>query len=361
LIFGRRAADNLPLPNPETADQSALTPRCKLIYDTTMKSSGIILVALLSALPGYSFGEFDYPMQAERIADNVYAILTPTRELPNPENGGWNSNSAFVITGEGVVLFDSGSSTEIGRAINKTISGVTQQPVRWIVNSHAHGDHWLGNAAFEDSVEGIYASPEVIDAIDGGGQGWVHSFSRMTGGITGDSEIRLPDQVVEQRTQLSLGATELVLLPGANSHSPGDLMLWLPAQKVLISGDVVYSDRMPSTNAGNLQSWIALLQELQELQPEVVVPGHGTVTDVSGIRRLQALLLAIWEAVEEGVDGGVSDYEMLPPGERRAKLVQSRVAGTRRKTETRYFTCFPAGRSRCIRVAGALMIRGFRA
>ena len=272
----------------------------------------LLLISIVCVLPGAAGAEFEYSMQARAVADNVYAIVTPTRDLPSPANGGWNSNSAFVVTNDGVLLFDSGSSTGIGRAIRQTIAGVTPQPVRWIVNSHAHGDHWLGNAAFADSVEQVFASAEVTMAIETGGSAWVGRFDAMTDGVTGDSPILVPDSIVEQPMELSLGGEEIRFMLSGGSHSPGDLMLWLPRQQVLIAGDVIYSDRMPSTNAGDLRQWIETLAVLQQLQPRVVVPGHGAVTDVSGVDRLHALLSELWAAVAAGVDEGLSDFEMLP-------------------------------------------------
>lgn len=272
----------------------------------------VVIISILCAMPGTVYAEFEYPMQARAVAENVYAIVTPSRDLPNAENGGWNSNSAFVVTSSGVLLFDSGSSAGIGRAIRETIAGVTAQPVRWIVNSHAHGDHWLGNAAFADSVEQIFASTEVTAAIRTGGSTWVKQFDGMTGGITGESRILPPDTIVEQPMDLSLGGEDFRFMLSGGSHSPGDVMLWLPRQRILIAGDVVYSDRMPSTNAGDLQQWIDTLDRLRQLQPRAVIPGHGAVTDMAGIERLHALLSALWSAVEAGVDEGLSDYEMLP-------------------------------------------------
>ena len=283
----------------------------EFVYDPGMRRL-LLLFALLFAIPGLVIAGFEYPMRALEVADGVYAIITPSRDLPSPDNGGWNSNSAFVVTGSGVLLFDSGSSVGIGRAIRKTIAGVTPQPVRWIVNSHAHGDHWLGNAAFADSVEQVYASAEVAAAIKAGGAAWVDRFDEMTGGITGKSEILPPDRIVGQATELSFGEVQVSLMLSGGSHSPGDLMLWLPREKVLVAGDVVYSDRMPSTNAGDLKQWIATLTELEQLRPAVVIPGHGAVTDIAGIERLHALLSELWLAVEAGIDEGLSDFEMLP-------------------------------------------------
>jgi glyoxylase-like metal-dependent hydrolase (beta-lactamase superfamily II) len=268
------------------------------------------LAALL--IPHYSAqAQNNYPMQAQEVAPGVYAVITPTRELPNPQNRGWNSNSAFVVTDNGVLLFDTGSSTEIGQSLMAVIASVTSQPVRWIINSHEHGDHWLGNAAFADSVEKIYATSTVRKKVAADGQSWVDRFQRMTDGATGTSTVTAPDTTIDQRTEITLAGTQLVMFPSGDSHSPGDLLLWLPQEKVLLSGDVVYSDRMPSTHASNLPQWISMLGELEKMQPVVVVPGHGKVTDLSGIKRLRMLLSDFWNAVELQYQQGKSDYEMV--------------------------------------------------
>jgi cyclase len=246
------------------------------------------------------------------VARGVYAIVTPTRELPNPQNRGWNSNSAFVVTGEGVLVVDTGSSRAIGEAMRDAIATITDQPVRWIVNTHGHGDHWLGNAAFAQPQLEIIASPQVKQRIEQEGTVWIERFKRMTDGATGDSAVLGPTTLVSAPTRRRFADVEVEIMPSGNSHSPGDLLLWLPQQRVLIAGDVVYSDRMPSTNEADVQQWRKMLTELIELRPAVIVPGHGEVTDIEGLVRLQALLGAFWSAIERGFEAGKSDYEMLP-------------------------------------------------
>ncbi|MBC8212603.1 MAG: MBL fold metallo-hydrolase [Gammaproteobacteria bacterium] len=266
------------------------------------------------------FADLTFPMHPQQVAPDIYALITPTRNLPNPENKGWNSNSAFVVTNSGVLLFDTGSSSAIGESIKKVIAQITDQPVRWIINSHAHGDHWLGNAVFKDTVEAIYATEQVKTKIIEDGQGWVNRFMQMTEGATGQSEILVPKNIIDQRTTIRFGDREGVLFLSGNSHSPGDILMWLEDEKVLISGDVIYSDRMPSTLDADLRQWVLLLGELNALQPKVVIPGHGKVTDIQGVMRLKTLLQSFWDAVKKGYDEGQSDFEMV--GDVTAALAQ---------------------------------------
>lgn len=257
-------------------------------------------------------------MQPRQVAEGVYAVITPTRELPNPDNKGWNANSAFVVTSDGVLVFDTGSSEVIGEALRQAIARVTDQPVRWIVVSHGHGDHWLGNGAFAASTPEIIATSEVAARIRVEGPTWMQNFNRMTEGATGDSVIVPPTVTIDGRTRRTLGDTEAVFIPSGGAHFPGDLMVWLPQRKVLLTGDVLYSDRMPSTFDADVRRWIAQLEELQALalEPTVVVPGHGDVSDMAGVRRLRALLRAFWDAVRAGYDAGQQGFEMLPEVQR---------------------------------------------
>ncbi|MGB5309135.1 MAG: MBL fold metallo-hydrolase [Arenicellales bacterium] len=274
--------------------------------------NALLLSCLLILFSINSYADYLSSMKATPVADNVYAILTPARDIPNPENLGWNSNSAFVVTKTGVLVIDTGSSETIGNALKQTIRQVTDKPVKWIVNSHAHGDHWLGNIAFKDSNPVIYATSTVNDLTKSEGATWVENFKRLSEGATGDTPLLLPNKIIDERSELLLDETKIVLFPSGNSHSPGDLITWLPQQRVVISGDVVYSDRMPTTSASDITQWITMLDELQALDPAAVIPGHGDVTDVEGLRRLHALLSGIRDEVQKGYEAGLSDYEMLP-------------------------------------------------
>ncbi|WP_026143104.1 MULTISPECIES: MBL fold metallo-hydrolase [unclassified Thioalkalivibrio] len=274
-----------------------------------------VMILLPQAVPAGSTGAVapaDYAMTPEAVAPSVYAVMTPARDFPSRENLGWNANMAFVVTGDGVLVFDTGSSETMGVALREAIAGVTDEPVRWIVNSHSHGDHWLGNAAFADEEPEIMAGSASIARMEAEGEGWVENFREMTEGATGDTTLRLPDTAVDERITRDLGGTEVVIIPSGGAHSPGDLSVWLPQARVLLAGDVVYSDRAPSVWDGDVARWIELLDELIALEPAVVVPGHGRLEDARTLDRLQRYLVTLWAAIEEGVEQGLADFETVP-------------------------------------------------
>jgi glyoxylase-like metal-dependent hydrolase (beta-lactamase superfamily II) len=257
-------------------------------------------------------GVAEYAMEARQVADGVYAVITPARDFPNPENRGWNSNSGFVVTDDGVLVVDTGSSTTIGKALRAVIAGVTDQPVRWIVNTHGHGDHWLGNAGVADENTEIIASSLVKERASNNADYWIDLFNKMTEGATGQSAARAPNSIVDDRITRTLGGVTVEFIPSGDSHSPGDLIVWVPQQKVLITGDVVYSDRAPSAFDAKIKQWIATLGQLEALAPQVVIPGHGGLSDAGSITREREYFQALWSTVKEGYDAGKPDYEILP-------------------------------------------------
>ncbi|OOG22769.1 MBL fold metallo-hydrolase [Thioalkalivibrio denitrificans] len=263
-----------------------------------------------------------YPMTPEEVAPGVYAVITPARDFPNPENLGWNANMAFVVTDDGVLVVDTGSSENMGVALRNAIRSVTDRPVRWIVNTHSHGDHWLGNYGFKDDAPEIMAGSAAIARMEQQAQGWIDSFNEMTEGATGESRTLFPDTAVDEPTERVLGGTRVVLLPSGDSHSPGDLVVWLPETRVLIPGDVVYTDRAPSVWDGRVAQWIEFMDTLIALESEVVIPGHGRIEGPETLPRLKGYLTALWAGVEEGVRQGLPAHETVPVvREHMAKIV----------------------------------------
>lgn len=252
----------------------------------------------------------DYAMKAQKVSARVYAVVTPARDFPSAANKGWNSNSAFVITKDGVLVFDTGASETIGKALKQVVTKTTDKPVRWVVNSHGHGDHWLGNNAFAGAE--IISSTHVRTHVTQEGASWVGRFTTMTGGITGESKVVAPTRAVDARTTMQFGEVKGELLLSNGGHTAGDVVLWLPQERVLFAGDVVYSDSAPGTFDANIPSWIVFLKELEKLKPKVVVPGHGKVADGSAITRQREFFEKIWAIVQAGHEKGKLDHEILP-------------------------------------------------
>jgi glyoxylase-like metal-dependent hydrolase (beta-lactamase superfamily II) len=246
------------------------------------------------------------------ISANVYSIFAPSYGLPTPENKGWNSNSHFVVTDNGVLVFDTGSSEVIGKEIKRAIKSITDKPVRWVINSHGHADHWLGNAGFADTGVEIIAGARAVAMMKEDGQGVVDAFSRMTKGATGNTHIAYPTLLLAQGEKRNLGGMDVEFIFSGNAHSPGDVLLWLPQQKIILGGDVLNSDWMPIiTPNSNVPNLIDTLNAVVKLNPATVLTGHGKATTVKSVMRDAGLLESVWTLVKEGHKSGKKQDEIL--------------------------------------------------
>jgi len=246
------------------------------------------------------------------ITKNVYSIVSPSLGLPTPENKGWNSNSHFVVTESGVLLFDTGSSESIGHGIKMAIKSVTDKPVRWVVNSHSHADHWLGNAAFIDSGVEIIASKKAFATMKDHGPGAVEFYSRVTKGTIGKTQLVYPTLLMAQKQKRNFGGLEVEFIFSNDGHSPGDILMWLPKQKIIFGGDVLSSDWMPIiTGHGNVITLIDTLNTIVKLDPSIVLTGHGTVTTTKSLIRDADLLSRVWAQVRTGYEKSEKANEIL--------------------------------------------------
>ncbi len=237
------------------------------------------------------------------IAKNVYSIVSPSLGLPTPENKGWNSNSHFVVTENGVLLFDTGSSESIGNEIKMTIKSVTDKPVRWVINSHSHADHWLGNAAFTDTNAEIITSKKALTTMKEHGPGAVAFYSRVTKGTIGSTQLVYPTVLLTQKRKRNFGGLEVEFIFSNDGHSPGDILMWLPKQKIIFGGDVLSSDWMPIiTGHGNVVTLIDTLYTTAKLNPAIVLTGHGRATTVKSLIRDAELLSSVWAQVKSGYE-----------------------------------------------------------
>lgn len=246
------------------------------------------------------------------IADNVYSIVSPSFGLPTPENKGWNSNSHFVVTEKGVLLFDSGSSEIIGNEIKKAIKTVTDKPVLWVVNSHSHADHWLGNAGFTDTDAEIIASGRAVKIMREDGQGPVDAFSRMTKGATGSTQVVYPSLLLAQGEKRNFGGVNVEFIFSNDAHSPGDVLMWLPEQKIIFGGDVLSSQWMPIlTYHGDVPNLIDTLNDVVKLKPDIVLTGHGEATTGKSVKRDADLIAGVWKLVKKGYQDDKKPTEII--------------------------------------------------
>jgi glyoxylase-like metal-dependent hydrolase (beta-lactamase superfamily II) len=241
------------------------------------------------------------------VADGVFAYIGDTGPR-SAENEGLNANIGLVITPAGAVLIDSGATYRSARQIHEAVKKVTPQPVKWVINTGGQDHRWLGNGYFrEQGAEIIAHANASVDMQARGGDhlaGLTATLKERADGTVPS----LPTRFINERdSRLELGGVVFQLEHRDGAHTPGDMMVWLPHKNVLFAGDVVYVNRLLGViPVSNTRNWLATFAVIEELNPKVIVPGHGDATDLATARAdTQAYLVALRAHMKKAVDDGV--------------------------------------------------------
>ena len=227
----------------------------------------------------------DEPLKITKVNDHVYAIVGEIDDR-SYDNDGLNNNQAFILAKDGVILVDSGASKIGAQRIEKAIAGVTKSPVKWVINTGSQDHRWLGNAYFASqgaeviAFEGTVATQkkvgvQQIDALK-------KTLKERMDGTTPAYATRI---LKDSPAKLDLGGEKLEIMT-TNAHFPGDSMVWLPKEKVVVAGDLVYVDRMLGVHdTSSVKNAWAAWQALVNLNPTTVIPGHGQVCDMAKAKK----------------------------------------------------------------------------
>jgi len=252
----------------------------------------------------------DYP--AEQVAARTYVIHGPVG-YPSPQNQGFMNNPAFVLTPDGVVVVDPGSSVQSGAMVLRQIRKLTDKRVLAVLNTHVHGDHWLGNQAFReaDPAVPIYGHPAMIAAVAAGaGVEWEGRMLSATEGATRGTQAMGPNHAVSDGDTLKLGGHTFRFHHFGIAHSSTDLMISVPEEQVLFLADNANNQRIVRMDDGKFSGNVATLEAAQSIKAKVLVPGHGQTGGWEIVRDYRDYLAGLKAAVKKYYEQGLSDFEM---------------------------------------------------
>lgn len=189
-------------------------------------------------------------------------------------NAGGIGNIGFVIGGRAVAVIDSGGSHQQGEALRAAIRARTPLPVAYVVNTHVHPDHLLGNSALVAPETTFVGHARLPGRLAEAGPFYLQSMQRLLGPSFADTELVAPTMLVGDRAELDLGGRRLELRAWPTAHTDTDLTVLDPATGTLFAGDLLFMERIPVID-GSLKGWIAVMEELRSIPAARVVPGHG--------------------------------------------------------------------------------------
>ncbi|WP_321276273.1 MBL fold metallo-hydrolase [Thiomicrorhabdus indica] len=241
----------------------------------------LMTTAIISALSinSYAAEESNIEFSAQKVTEGVYAYIGPITDR-TPENLGLNNNIGFIDTSEGWVLVDSGSGDLGTKKLEDMAKSIKNQPIAAVINLGSQDHRWLGNSYFAKQGAKIYAYQGTVKTQKSMFNQVVERMAKAIPSTKG-VQMKTADSVFENaENALTIGGVEMQLNYYGDAHFPGDSVLWLPKQKVLFTGDIVYLDRMLGVHPwSNPVTWHLAYQKMRTLPAGYIVPGHGRVSD----------------------------------------------------------------------------------
>ncbi len=243
-----------------------------------------------------------------KVSPHVYYFHGHTG-MADPANQGFMSNAGFVVTQDGVVVFDALGTPALGQGMIDAIRTITAQPIRRVIVSHYHADHFYGLQAFKAA----------------GAQVWAHENGRQY--LSSDiARLRLAQRKVDlapwvnEQTQLVaadnwlhfdatktipfvLGGVQFRVIDMSGAHSPEDIMLAVDDDKMLFAGDLFFTGRIPFVGEADSKVWLGALDSMLKIAPDVVVPGHGEMSraPLKDLQLTRSYLLFLRQAMGNAV------------------------------------------------------------
>ncbi|MCB1400047.1 MAG: MBL fold metallo-hydrolase [Rhodobacteraceae bacterium] len=272
-----------------------------------------ILISIVLSAPAMASEDIadQYPQSVlyakpYEVIPGVYSAIGATAP-PTYENAGHNNNLSFIVTGEGVVVVNSGASYLLAKALHDEIKAVTDQPVKLVINENGQGHAMLGNNYWIEQDVPVLAHVDAAAEFAheaGGDLAALQNYARENAEGTDPMG---PTETFEDHRSIEMGDFTIEVLHLGPAHSPGDTQVWLPRQSFMIAGDIAFHERMPPIFEGTCTScWIETWETaFVPLEPTFVIPGHGHPTNLAQVTRYtRDYLVYLRERIAEHIESG---------------------------------------------------------
>ena len=247
-------------------------------------------------------------VKAIQVAPNTY-FVQGVPEMGSKQNQNFISNAGFVVTPKGVVVIDALGSPVLAQKLIQEIRKVTKQKIVAVVLTHYHADHVYGLQEFKRLGATVYAQRDGLNylASETAKQRLIASRIDFAPWVNENTRLVAADVWIDQSKTVTVGGVEFILNRVGPAHAHEDLIVYVPSEKVLFAGDLVFRGRIPFVGNADSQGWVSALNEIQKLKPAIVVPGHGpystnAVEDVVFTRNYLAYLREVMGPAARDLD-----------------------------------------------------------
>jgi len=256
----------------------------------------------LSIILVNSLLSFDYKLQPKEVSKDVYCFFG-LPEVMDKRNNGNMSNSCFVNMGTSYLVIDSGPTFQYAKQAYKKMQNIQKLPISYVVNTHVHDDHWLGNSYYSTLENTKIIGSTLFKELP------VLDETRMQRRISkeayaGTTQI-FPTIFVKREKILNINNKKVdIKSVNHKAHTNSDLYIYIPSKKTLFAGDLVFNERLPSLRDGDITGWIKILKKIKTMKVKYVIGGHGDVVGQDSIDFTYTYLTKLRTQVKKILDDG---------------------------------------------------------
>ncbi len=256
-----------------------------------------------------------YQKGLQETGNGIYSYLQP--------DGGWGwSNAGLILDGDESLLVDTLFDAALTRemlAAMAVATGIRAEQINTLVNTHANGDHTHGNGlcTHAEIIASVASTQEMEAFTPAHLQAMMQSAPDLgeTGKYLldifgpfdfGNVAEKLPTRTFSGSLELKVGDKRVTLKEVGPAHTLGDVLVFVPDDKTVFTGDILFIDGTPLIWAGPVGNWLKACDLIIDFAPEVIVPGHGPLTDIAGVKRVQEYLTYIDQEARKRFAAGMS-------------------------------------------------------
>ena len=225
------------------------------------------------------------------------------------------SNNAWLVTDEGVLVIDTRQHPRRGEELLAAIRRTTDKPIRWVVNTHAHGDHYFGNSVFKREGATVIAHRDTAGMMEhhfGLEMKRRQGYFRQQQFDPGEVKLVLPDVTFDSKVAITLGGRTVELLYLGAGQNPGDTFVFFPQEKVIFAGGPFSKNSWPNPSfTPSMAQWVELLRKIAAMEATVYLGGHGDIGTKQDVLDEARMLTDFDRGMREAVAKGMTKDEII--------------------------------------------------
>jgi len=246
---------------------------------------------------------YDYTLKPEKVNATTYCFFGLAEAMDEHNNGNM-VNSCYVNMGSSYLVIDSGPTYLFAQQAYTKMKEIKALPISFVINTHTHDDHWLGNAYYKELGIEIIGSKEFKNEPKVQQTRMQKRVSKEA--YEGTTQV-FPNEFVDSEKTLELDGKKVYIKSvNKKAHSKSDLFIYIPQYSTVFAGDLVFNERIPSLRDGNIKNWIEALETIKSMDIQYIIGGHGKLVDKHSVdatyKYLTELLENVSLVLEEGAD-----------------------------------------------------------